>query len=89
MKVGTVFQGNTVTVGKASAKITKIVIDGDNSYICYNASKQHIKQVEQENKKRSRKGQIILKPIKSGRLNYQTFLRYIETGTIKILTPNT
>lgn len=83
IKVGTVFKGNT----QSTAKITKVVINGDNSYICYKASDQHVKDIEQENKKRvKRKISVLLKPIKPARMGLNVYLGYVKSGTITIIS---
>jgi hypothetical protein len=76
--VGTVFGGG----GKNTARITKIVITEEKAYICYRASFQHIKDVEEENKTRS----MQMKSIKPGVFGLNTFLSGIANGYIKIVS---
>lgn len=76
--VGTVFSGG----GKVSARITKIAITETKAYVCYRASYQHIKDVEEENAKNGTH-YLALKP---GIYGLNTFLSAIACETIKIIS---
>jgi hypothetical protein len=87
--IGTVFTGdnkaNNYNTYEVSCKITKIYIDSEKAYVCYKASDQHVSDVEKENKKRIRRKETPLKPIKPGKFGLIDFLNAIENKTIFII----
>lgn len=76
---------------KRSCKITKIVIDDKKGigYVCYKASDEHIKWVNEQNKINKR--DIPMKPIASGKFGLITFLSALHKSNsyLKIINnPN-